>query len=493
MALEEYRAKRNFRKTPEPGAKTGKRHKQPLFVVQEHHARRLHYDFRLEADGVLKSWAVPKEPTLDPATKRLAVLVEDHPLSYATFKDRIPDGQYGAGKVKIWDHGTYENLLADKPTPQTVTEGIDAGRLEFSLHGRKLKGRFALVRMHGQDRGKENWLLIKMKDEFAQAGSDGEATPSDRTARAKSRPASKPRRSKGGKAEKNEPFSFSHVDKVLFPDDSFTKGDVLDFYTRIAPRLLPFLRDRPGTLERLPEGIGADEPHFWQKNTPKYYPKWIPRADLPGEPGDTVSYVLINDSQTLLYLVNQGALTFHAWLSRMDNLDRPDYVLFDLDPGLATFADVVKIAGYLHALLEEEGRQSYLKTSGKSGLHILVPWNENGGYTEAREWGLGLARQVVEAMPDIATIERSKVKRGRRVYVDLMQNAKGRHVVPPYVLRPVRGAPVSTPLEWRELTPKLDPRSFTIKSIFRRLTRLKRDPMAGLVESFTGAKAATKR
>ena len=244
MALEEYKAKRNFRKTPEPGAKTGKSHKLPIFVVQEHHARRLHYDFRLEADGVLKSWAVPKEPTLDPATKRLAVHVEDHPLSYATFKGRIPEGQYGAGAVQIWDRGTYENLLANKPVPQTVTEGVEAGRLEFELHGRKLKGRFALVRMHGQERGKENWLLIKMKDEFARPETDGKASASESKAKQKSMKSSPPRASKNCKQTKKEPFSFSHVDKVLFPDDGFTKGDVLDFYIRIAPRLLPIASGR---------------------------------------------------------------------------------------------------------------------------------------------------------------------------------------------------------------------------------------------------------
>jgi bifunctional non-homologous end joining protein LigD len=170
MPLEEYNAKRNFRKTSEPAGRAGKGHRRPIFVVQEHHASHLHYDFRLEADGVLKSWAVPKQPSLDPSQKRLAVRVEDHPLSYATFAGTIPEGQYGAGEVRIWDHGTYDNLLADKAEPRTVTQGIDNGRLEFELHGEKLCGRFALIRMQGRRSGrKENWLLIKMKDEFASS------------------------------------------------------------------------------------------------------------------------------------------------------------------------------------------------------------------------------------------------------------------------------------------------------------------------------------
>jgi bifunctional non-homologous end joining protein LigD len=164
LALTEYKRKRDFGRTPEPKAAAGKSHRRPAFVVQEHHASHLHYDFRLEADGVLKSWAIPKQPTLDTSAKRLAVHVEDHPLDYANFSGSIPEGEYGAGTVKIWDKGTYENLLANKPTPKTVAKGIEDGHLEVDLHGRKLKGRFALVRMNGRQK-KDNWLLIKMKDQ----------------------------------------------------------------------------------------------------------------------------------------------------------------------------------------------------------------------------------------------------------------------------------------------------------------------------------------
>jgi bifunctional non-homologous end joining protein LigD len=248
MSLEEYETKRDFRKTPEPSAQPGRSHRKPIFVVQEHHATRLHYDFRLEADGVLKSWAVPKEPSLDPAQKRLAVRVEDHPLAYASFAGTIPAGQYGGGTVRIWDHGTYDNLLAEKAEPKTITEGIAAGRLEFTLHGEKLEGRFALIRMRAGKRGtKENWLLIKMKDEHARPTSTREEEPAARGTKratpAKETPA-RTRRGRGGAFSKGE-FEPTNTDRVLFSESGITKGDVLDYYRRVAKRLLPYLRDGP--------------------------------------------------------------------------------------------------------------------------------------------------------------------------------------------------------------------------------------------------------
>ena len=163
MPLEEYRAKRNFQKTAEPVSGTPGHQHLPIFVIQEHHASHLHWDFRLEADGVLKSWAVPKGPSLDPSVKRLAVEVEDHPLGYATFEGTIPKGQYGGGTVMIWDHGTYEAHAGGR----SVAEAISAGRLEFVMHGERLKGAFTLVRMKPQPKRKPQWLLIKKNDEFA--------------------------------------------------------------------------------------------------------------------------------------------------------------------------------------------------------------------------------------------------------------------------------------------------------------------------------------
>jgi bifunctional non-homologous end joining protein LigD len=325
---------------------------------------------------------------------------------------------------------------------------------------------------------KENWLLIKGRDEYENSGA--RATPTQSRGHG-TRQKALPSKTRVAAERSKGRVQLTSPDKVLYPDDGFTKADVFAYYKRVARRLLPYLLDRPITLERLPDGLGPGKPHFWQKNTPPSYPAWIPRVELPTEAGKPVSYILVNDQDTLLYLVNQGTLTFHPWLSRIGDLDHPDFVLFDLDPGAADFADAVAVAKHLHEVLGAEGRDAFAKTSGKTGLHVLVRWRDRGGYDEARTWAFAIAEHVAEALPKQATTEIRKVKRGGRVYIDVMQNARGHHAVPPYVLRAVPGAPVSTPLAWRELRPDFDPARFNLRTIPARLTRQPREPMAGLL------------
>ncbi|MBY0230833.1 MAG: non-homologous end-joining DNA ligase [Gemmataceae bacterium] len=476
--LGEYEAKRDFAQTPEPAPGPARRHKEPVFVVQEHHATRLHYDFRLEADGVLKSWAVTSEPSLDPSVKRLAVRVEDHPHAYAEFEGTIPEGSYGAGQVSIWDRGTFENL----DPARSIAAGIEAGKLSFALKGGKLRGRFSLVRMRGKSK-RESWLLIKARDRHARPASASQypgRKPSRPAARQRAEVRAPPRRAEARSPEKVE---ITNPGKVLYPEAGITKDDVAAYYREVAPLLLPFLKGRPVSLERLPDGLGEGRPHFWQKNTPASYPAWIPRASLETEGGKPVDYALVEDEAALLYLVNQGTLTLHPWLSRLDDLDRPDFVLFDLDPGTAPFADVVAVAKAVKAALDGEGSETFVKTSGKTGLHVLAPWKRAGGFDEARAWAAGVAGRVAGAMPDRATVDIRKAKRRGRVYIDVMQNARGHHAVPPYVLRAVPGATVSTPLAWKEVTEKLDPGAFTLGKALARFARQKADPMAGLLEA----------
>jgi bifunctional non-homologous end joining protein LigD len=272
-------------------------------------------------------------------------------------------------------------------------------------------------------------------------------------------------------AARADAIKFSHVDKVMFPEAGYTKGDLLDYYDRVADLLVPHLKDRPLTLERLPDGLtgGATAPHFWQKNTPAYYPAFVKRVRLVDRSGKPVEYALVDDKRSLLYLVNQGTITFHVFLSRLASIEWPDYVLFDLDPGERPFADAVKVAKAVHAALDEEGVASFPKTSGKSGIHVLAAWRKRGGgYDEARAWAVRVAERVVAAMPDVATLERRIDARGGRLYLDVMQNAKGHHVVPPYVVRAVSAATVSAPLEWREMTARLSPGRFDIRSSLKR-------------------------
>ncbi|MBC8144156.1 MAG: ATP-dependent DNA ligase, partial [bacterium] len=328
MSLKEYRRKRDFKITNEPAPTAKAKGKgKPIFVIQEHHATRLHYDFRLEADGALKSWAVTKEPTMDPKIRRLAIEVEDHPLEYATFHGDIPKGQYGAGHVEIWDSGTYNNVMATKDDPLTVAESIDAGHVEVELKGKKLEGKFVLVRIDERS-GKPQWLLIKMKDEFAVEGAAAKPTAKTSAKPTSAKPTTKAAAKTTTKttakpAALPDEVRITSEDKVMFPDAGITKGEIVEYYRRVAPLMLPHLKDRPITIERYPDGLGEGKPSFWQKNTPAHYPAWIERVALESDDGKTINYTLVNNVETLLYLANQGAITFHVWTSRVDDLDRP--------------------------------------------------------------------------------------------------------------------------------------------------------------------------
>jgi bifunctional non-homologous end joining protein LigD len=494
MPLDTYNAKRDFAKTPEPAGRVRKNRGKATFVIQEHHASHLHYDFRLEAEGVLKSWAVPKQPTLDPGVKRLAMQVEDHPLAYGRFSGVIPQGEYGGGTVYIWDHGTYDNLMADKPQPMDMRQALEKGHVEVELHGEKLHGAFALIRTRGLARsdGKQSWLLIKMKDRYARPGAakkvdekrKAEPQRTPKPSKRPSRQAASTRPAPAGVEQHGTPrqIQFTHEDKILFPAAKLTKGDVLHYYEQAADVLLPHLRNRPITLERLPDGLKAGAPHFWQKNTPSHYPDWVARIELDTEGGKPVRYTLVNNVETLLYLVNQGALTFHIYFSRVQNLQRPDFLLFDLDPGDAPFSTAVTIARAIHTHLAKQRIDSFIKTSGKSGLHVLVA-NTHEDYDSARAWALQVATEIAEAHPTLATIERSKAKRKGRLYLDVMQNALGHHMVAPYCLRATPTATVSTPLAWREVTARLDPGKFTLEAMLKRLKRQKQDPLAALSQN----------
>jgi bifunctional non-homologous end joining protein LigD len=820
--LDDYRKKRDPARTPEPFGPP-RSDEGRLFVVQKHAARRLHYDVRLEMDGVLKSWAVPKGPSLRAEEKRLAVHVEDHPVEYADFEGNIPEGNYGAGAVIVWDRGWYRLVKDGAPRDQ-----LRSGRLEVELFGVKLRGRWTLARMGGKDK---EWLLLKKADGFAgeveaterfpesvlsgltveevrqggarlaavrealaQSGApagdtdaahqpvmlaslgerpfsgsgwlfeikydgvrilaardgdtvslygragqdftgrypevvtalralpatrfvlDGEVIALDEGGRpsfqrlqnrmhltaptdverargtvpvsavffdaltlegrdlrslplterkallaltvpargvirygdhvaergeafyeaaaeqrlegivakraesrytggrtrewlkikchlrqefviggwtdpqgargwfgalhlgvydddrlvyvgkvgtgfdedtlrqvweqlqALKRPTSPfdagtptgrghhwvepklvaevrftewteeggirhpaffglradkspkdcrreghapspaaarraPRATKKAEpAARAEPVDrrvvVTNPTKVFWPDEGYTKSDLVGYYESVAPWLLPYLRERPVVLTRYPDGIKGKS--FFQKDAPTWVPPWVHTERIRAEGvARDIDYFVVDDVETLRYVANTGTIPLHLWASRLTALDRPDWLVLDLDPKGAPFTDVVKIALAIRKILERLELPSYPKTSGATGLHIVLPLAARYSYDETRTFARLLATLAVEALPAIATIARMIHTRDGKVYVDFGQNGRGQTIVAPFSVRPLPGAPVSWPLRWAEVTPRLDPRRFTIRTAPEQLAA--GDPMAPLL------------
>ena len=817
--LAPYRAKRSLERTPEPA---GTRSSVPaeaggLFVVHKHAARRLHFDLRLQMDGVLRSWAVPKGPSYDTAEKRLAVLVEDHPLEYGDFEGLIPEGNYGAGAVIVWDRGRW------LPVEDPVT-GLAKGKLLFELRGHKLHGLWTLVKLK---QGEKEWLLIKERDQYASASGpmppeqsvlsglsvedlkagrtpadairadlgrlgaekrevraetaplmlaetrddpfsdpawlfelkldgyrllaarirgaprlfsrngndlsacfpevsravaslsmdglvlDGEVVALDENGRPSfqrlqqrakltrgidirqaavdtpvtyfafdllaadgfdvrtlalsarkellrrllppagairfldhfegegellyqqvqklglegiigkradstyragrspcwlkirtrrcddfvvvgfsapkgSRPgfgalqlaqfvngtltyagragsgfsdkqlsevraslekASRPecpcvgpvpktqgitwteprlvceveyteiteegllrqpvfvrfrddkrpeeciRSGEAGKLVSGEATSvvtrtpsptdlptvaFTNVGKVFWPEEGYTKGDLIDYYRSISSWILPYLTDRPVVLTRYPDGVNGKS--FFQKDAPGFVPDWIRTERMWSEQAEReIDYFICNDEAALLYLINLGTIPLHVWGSRTHRIDRPDWCILDLDPKGAPFSDVIEVAQTTHSLCEEIGLPHYVKTSGSSGLHVMIPLGCQCRYDEARSLGELLARLIVAELPEISTITRQVSRRAGKVYIDYLQNGSGRLLVAPFSVRALPGAPVSVPLRWNEVNSRLDIGSFTIANVRSRMKKLKSDPLVGVI------------
>jgi bifunctional non-homologous end joining protein LigD len=751
--LSEYKRKRDPQKTPEPfGGKKGKG-KEPIFVVQRHDARRLHYDFRLERNGALASWAVPKGVPLEPGQQHLAVHVEDHPLEYATFEGEIPKGQYGAGSVEIWDSGTYE-LLEEKKN----------GGLTVRLHGKRLDGTWALVPAHLSG-DEKNWLILRKRDdasdippresgrtyapmlatpaeevprgagwtfevkwdgyraiamlaggdvaltsrkgndlttrfsgvarEFPKAVKtpdcvlDGEVCALDETGRSSfsamqqgkpgtpivyyvfdvleiegepvvdlplverrkrleqlldrrnktvrlseafedgaalleaateqrlegimakrldsrylpgkrtrdwlkikthseqefviagytkgtGRRASsfgslvlgyysggelvyagnvgtgfnsreieklldtlrplrrdtspfrevpkmpKVRKSdviwvepelvaevefaewthdgrlrapsyKGLREDKSaeevrrerpvadritkgtRELKLSNLDKVFFPVEGITKGDLIEYYREVAPVLVPHLKDRPFTMVRWPDGIEAGR--FFQKDAPSHMPEWIPTfrtlVSTRQSPRQRkwVNFPVVNDELALLWMVNMGCIDMNTWYSRVDKPDRPDWVLFDLDPSPDVgFKETVQVALLVKQALDAFGLAGFPKTSSAEGMHILVPVERRYTYADTRQFAEIVAGAIARTNRGLATTEWTKSKR-RGVLIDANQNGEGKTIASVYSVRPRPGAPVSTPLRWDEVNEKLDPLSFTMPAVLERVRK----------------------
>jgi bifunctional non-homologous end joining protein LigD len=272
-----------------------------------------------------------------------------------------------------------------------------------------------------------------------------------------------------------EKVSLSSPERVLFPDDGITKGDLFDYYGRIAPVLVRHLRDRPFTMKRYREGIAGDG--FFQKQAPKGMPSWIPTRRFETHPREggsrLVDFPLVNSPETVLWMVQMHCIDMNAWYSRVDKPHRPDYVVFDLDPPDESggFAQAISVAHLIRELLDELELPGYVKTSGADGIHVLAPIQRRASFEETYEFAGEAARLLEARHPGVVTTEWLKKKRSG-VLVDHRQNGWGKTIASVYSVRPKPGAPVSTPLRWEELLPGLRPRDFTTDVALRRVSEL---------------------
>jgi len=265
-------------------------------------------------------------------------------------------------------------------------------------------------------------------------------------------------------------FELTNLNKIYFPKLKLTKGNVIDYYSKIAKIMLPYLKDRPESLNRHPEGIR--KPSFYQKNfsykTPSFVQLYKRRSESTQE---DINYLVCQNLETLLYMANLGCIEINPWSSRTKSPDRPDWMVIDLDPGNNTLEELITVAKEVKSVLDMACEHSFVKTSGKTGLHIFIPLGARYGFEEIRKFSELLVNIVHDRLPEITSIERKPIKRKNKIYLDFLQNSLGQTLAAPYSLRPTEEATVSTPLKWSEVKNGLDPKKFTIFSIFERLKK----------------------
>jgi bifunctional non-homologous end joining protein LigD len=490
--LETYRAKRDFSKTSEPRGRAARAKRERAFVIQRHAARREHYDFRLEHHGVLLSWAVPKGPSLDPGDKRLAVHVEDHPLEYGGFEGSIPSGEYGAGTVMLWDRGSWE-------PHGDVDEGLEKGKLSFTLHGERLQGGWALVRLRARpNERRDNWLLIKEQDEEAErdgdaliendgmsvksgrsmeeisksgavwhsnrgAGDDGAQKPKSTRATGAVRPA------EPGQEEAVAGIHLTNPDRVLYPDQGVTKRALADYYVAVAERMLPHIAGRPLALVRCPQGRA--EECFFQKHASQGWPNAFGTIEIT-EKSATREYMYVEDVAGLVAAAQMGVLELHVWGSHAEKVEQPDRMVFDLDPDEALpFADVKAAARDLKRRLEEIGLLSFPMVTGGKGIHVVVPLERRHGWSEHRAFAEAMARHMAAEQPERYVAVMSKAKRRGKIFIDYLRNQRGATAIAPFSTRAKAGATIALPVSWQGLGRLANAHPATIRTVKRFLGR----------------------
>ena len=273
------------------------------------------------------------------------------------------------------------------------------------------------------------------------------------------------------------PFQPTHEEKLYWKKEKITKGDLLDYYRTVAPTILPYLKNRPLVMHRFPEGIEGES--FYQKEAPANHPSFVKTIKVHHEER-IIDYILVNNLDTLLYVVNLGSIELHPFSAQMKQLQKPDYLILDLDPEGLPFDAVVEVANQIHALLDAEKVANFCKTSGSRGLHIYVPMKAHYDFDEVKSWAHQVAIKAHNKLPRTTSLERLPNKRQKKVYIDFLQNRQMQTVVAPYSVRGRPHATVSTPLLWSEVKEGLDPLDFTIKTVPKRLIK-KGDPFKGVL------------
>jgi bifunctional non-homologous end joining protein LigD len=286
-----------------------------------------------------------------------------------------------------------------------------------------------------------------------------------------------PSGARGAESRHLRDIRLSNLKKVYWPAEQYTKGDLIDYYRAASKWILPYLRNRPLVMTRFPDGI--DGKQFYQKDAPEFAPDWVHTHPIWSEESQrTVKYFVCDDEDSLLYIANLGCIPIHIWASSVGSLEQCDWCVIDLDPKEAPFSDVIRCAQTLHRLCEQIGLPHYVKTTGKTGLHIMVPLGRLCTYEQSRTLGELLARVMLRDVGDIATITRHVTKRGDKVYIDYLQNRHGQTIVAPFSVRPLPGATVSMPLRWDEVADGLNPKDYTIQNAMDRMAALGSDPVS---------------
>lgn len=460
--LKKYNAKRDFKKTKEPVGKVKQTKSKKLkYVIQHHAARKDHYDLRLEWRGVYISFAVPKGPSFNPKDKRLAIKVEDHPISYGTFEGTIPKGEYGGGTVMLWDKGYWEPYKVYKPN-------FDEGPVKFTLKGERLNGSWTLVHFK-----EDNWLLVKEKDDFVSKTSINKFKTSIKTGRTMEEIATNKQQVKNINLKD---INITNPDKVIFEKEKITKEDIIKYYSLVAKRMMPFLDNRLISTVRCPNGM--NEEIFFMKHLNSTSDD-LGKKIIKDKNDTNSDYYYIKNAYGLLDEVQMNSYEFHIWGSKQNSIKKPDILVFDLDPdeGL-TIKKVRQCVKDLKSILDNLNLKSYLKTSGGKGYHIYIPL-KTSSWKKTEKIAEDIANLMIMNWPDRYTTNMRKNMRKGKIFIDYFRNKMGATSVCPYSLRLKKKAAISCPIYWKELD-IVKPDSITIKNINNRLK--KKDPWANFFE-----------